>query len=345
VFAQAMRSSPQTYWLRGRPVMYSAKPKSDQDPTSTGVFRFLRWSLDWEGFLITVAAWHDQQRQDVRRRFYVRHHGGRSHTEGKAQATSEASAPSPISALEDPTNAYRLLNWKSTDIGYAPPVGLDALSLTPRVSALAEDVRRFISLREWFEEHGIPWRRGWLLEGPPGNGKTSFVRGVAVEHDLPVHVFDLASLDNYTMRMGWEMMVRSAPCVALIEDIDAVYGVTRDDGTLDTRANRTDEGVTFDCLLNCIGGIQACDGVALFVTTNKPEHIDPALLRGGRLDMRVRFESMDHAGRVKMARRILGNDLEAARVASDPQYAEMSPADLQERLCRIAVARQFGDAA
>lgn len=107
------------------------------------------------------------------------------------------------------------------------------------------------------------------------------------------------------------------------------------------------DGPTFDALLQCVGGISVLDGVRPFVTTNRPERVDRALRRGGRLDMEVEFSQMDRAGQLKMATRILG-DVAAAEVAIDDHSLThddgwpLSPADFQERLCRKALAEHFG---
>lgn len=225
-------------------------------------------------------------------------------------------------------------------------MALQMMSLRPEQVDLAADISRFLRSREWCEEHGIPWRRGWLIHGNPGTGKTSFVRGIAVEHDIPVHVFDLGSMGNNDLRTAWTEMLRDVPCAALIEDIDAVYGIEGDQGVFDARAPRG-QAPTFDALLQCIGGISTCDGVLLFVTTNHPERIDHALRRGGRVDMEIEFLAMDREGRIKMASRILGERDGAAaaddRTLTHSDGVEISPADFQERLCRRALAERFGD--
>lgn len=353
VFSEGLIFGPKVFWLRGRPVwMRHSKGEGGNGPSS--YVYSLRWTFNWENFLRDVATWADEREHPKTasiHRFTVTVHGGESASMGdrherRPPLGSVAVAPSAPGVADDLgriQGGYRLLHWSVDDLTPATPVSIETMSLRPEIEALVSDVDHFVASREWYEEHGIYWRRGWMLHGKPGTGKTSIVRGMAIKHDLPVHVFDLGSMDNYTLRSSWQAMLSDAPCVALIEDIDGVYHGR--DYRKNEKGQQIGEGPTFDCLLNCIGGISACDGVLLFVTTNLPDMVDPALRRGGRVDMEVEFVGMDHAGRVKMARRILDDQIEADRIALDPAYTSMSPADLQERLCRIAVARRFGDAA
>lgn len=119
------------------------------------------------------------------------------------------------------------------------------------------------------------------------DGKTSGAKTIAEVNDLPVYVYDIASLSNEELRTEWTKMLEDTPCMAVIEDIDSVF---------DKRTNISGEKhnkLTFDCLLNCIDGIEQSDGVYLVVTTNKLDKIDPALAvvnnnnicsRPGRID-------------------------------------------------------------
>ena len=94
------------------------------------------------------------------------------------------------------------------------------------------------------------------------------------------------------------------PCVALFEDIDAVF---------EGRENKVGGHLTFDCLLNCIDGIERTDGVLLVITTNHLDRLDPALgvpsaqvsTRPGRIDRVLELHGLDDAGRLHLCKRIL----------------------------------------
>src|SRR5262245_46513643 len=237
VFYERLTRGTQLAWSRRVPIWFA--PIEIAGAPGAGpsdvhyMFYFLRGTVSWEELCKRAAAWDDEQRQSRGdTRYQLHHHGGSP--AGMAEASN--SAPKAVSASAPADQ--RLLHWRTDEIGYARPSGLDAMSLRPEVATLARDVSRFIATRDWFEERGIPWRRGWLLYGTPGTGKTTFVRSIALEHDLPVHSFDLGSMSNHRLRIAWDQMLRDTPCVALIEDIDGVYGVERADGSWDGRALR-----------------------------------------------------------------------------------------------------------
>lgn len=335
VFYEKLCRGAQLVWLKRIPIWFMPV----ETPVTSGprdvdlTFYFVRGTVNWERLCERAALWDDLQRQATGgARYRLRHHGGRASDKGSAEV-----APTSKSVRDE---GQRLLHWRVEDLGYARPAGLEAMSLRTEVADLAGDVLRFVKSREWYEERGIPWRRGWLLHGAPGTGKTTFVRCIGIKHDLPVHAFDLGSMDNYSLRSAWDEMIRDVPCIALIEDIDGVYGVDRE-GFADTRALRSD-GPTFDALLQCIGGIATCDGVLLFVTTNHPERVDPALRRGGRLDMAIEFLPPDDDGRRKLARRILGAKCDVDAVLRE--MPDLSAADLQEQLSKKALDQHYKEA-
>ncbi len=97
-------------------------------------------------------------------------------------------------------------------------------------------------------------------------------RAIAEDLDLPVFVFDLASMYNNELQEAWSTMLSEVPCMALIEDIDAVF-----DGRRNASSGNDKQALTFDCLLNCLDGIQRADGLLVVISTNRIDKIDPAL--------------------------------------------------------------------
>lgn len=175
-----------------------------------------------------------------------------------------------------------------SDVGYStnntenPTTGLVFNTETTELFNRAD---RWIKSKEWYQEKNIPWTMGIGLHGKPGTGKSSFVRALAIHLDVPLFVVDLASLSNSDLYAAWDSKVLPvAPCIVLFEDMDA---------TFHGRENQVKDvggGLTFDALLNTIGGVISCEGVLKVITTNEIDKIDPALFtsegatRPGRID-------------------------------------------------------------
>jgi chaperone BCS1 len=167
------------------------------------------------------------------------------------------------------------------------PRPLDSVILRAGLlEALVEDARHFLSREDWYVERGIPYRRGYMLYGPPGNGKSSTVAAIASALKLDICVLNLGTStigDDDLRKLFAEV---PANAVVLIEDIDCVF--TQREQTKDNESK-----VTFSGLLNAIDGVAASEGRLLFMTTNKLHDLDPALTRPGRCDVRLMIENAD----------------------------------------------------
>lgn len=204
------------------------------------------------------------------------------------------------------------LHWRREDIGEPKPEHpFTHYILTDETSRARDDFRQWVNSRQWYASKGIPWRRGHLYHGVPGTGKTSLVRAVAQEADIPVFAFDLSTLSNNDFIQEWTDMRSATPCVALIEDIDGVFHGRQSV----VQPTNTHQPLTFDCLLNAISGVDAAEGVFLVVTTNNVSLVDEALgaplpgnltSRPGRLDRHYEFTLPTLASR----RAIMGSVLD-----------------------------------
>ena len=174
------------------------------------------------------------------------------------------------------TSSYE--SWEATS--WQPRRPLGSLVLTDgALEDLLDDLRTFYGSRSWYVQRGVPYRRGYLLHGPPGNGKTTLVLAAAGELNLSVAVLSLSNrlLSDETLRG----LVDALPpaTLLLIEDVDCVFKSER------TTTEQT--GVTLSGLLNALDGVSSREGRVLFLTTNHPERLDPALVRPGRVDRKV----------------------------------------------------------
>ena len=149
-----------------------------------------------------------------------------------------------------------------------------------KAEALVADVEEFLGKAQWYIDRGIPYRRGYLLHGPPGGGKSSIVFALASHLKLDIAILSLAesSMSDKDVR---SLLAELPPnCILLIEDIDAAFH-QREAG--EDKENR----VTFSGLLNALDGVMSPEGMILAMTTNHPEKLDRALIRPGRIDVPV----------------------------------------------------------
>ncbi|RAL13480.1 BCS1 and AAA domain-containing protein [Aspergillus homomorphus CBS 101889] len=176
--------------------------------------------------------------------------------------------------------------------------------------AFVSDIKEYLHprTRRWYSNRGIPYRRGYLLHGPPGTGKTSLSFAAAGVLGVPLYLLNLSSkkLDEDDLLGLFHELPRR--CIVLLEDVDCA-GMTQKraandpDTQKDTNifpdANGSGEkpagvstekqGISLSGLLNVIDGVAATEGRILIMTTNHPEKLDAALLRPGRVDMSIGF--------------------------------------------------------
>jgi cell division protease FtsH len=163
-----------------------------------------------------------------------------------------------------------------------------------------EEVVRFLRTPAGFRELGARMPRGVLLVGPPGTGKTLLSRAVAGEAGVPY--FSLSGSDFVEMFVGvgaarvrdlFRHAKKQAPCIIFIDEIDALG---RKRGASFGRTNEEREQ-TLNQLLVEMDGFHTDEAVVVVAATNRPDVLDPALLRSGRFDRRVAIESPDINGR------------------------------------------------
>ncbi|KAK7050467.1 mitochondrial chaperone BCS1 [Favolaschia claudopus] len=195
-------------------------------------------------------------------------------------------------------------NWRQ--VAYRDKRSMNSIILDPGVKeVLVEDANDFLQSKQWYAERGIPHRRGYLLYGAPGSGKTSFIHSVAGELGLDVYIITLSRLGLDDSALGELVNALPERCVALMEDIDAAFttGITRDTiaavESQDMDAGKSVPGappapttsrLSLSGLLNALDGVGAQEGRILFATTNAYAALDSALIRPGRLDLHIEFK-------------------------------------------------------
>ncbi|KAG0683199.1 hypothetical protein C6P40_002525 [Pichia californica] len=160
---------------------------------------------------------------------------------------------------------------------------IDSVILDKNIKeSILDDIKEFLKSGSWYHNRGIPYRRGYLLYGPPGSGKTSFIQALAGEFDYNIAIMNVGEPNLTDDRLAYLMNNIPEHTILLLEDIDAAFN---------NRTQSTEKGyvsgVTFSGLLNALDGVASAEEVITFMTTNHPEKLDPALLRPGRIDMKV----------------------------------------------------------
>lgn len=344
VFYEVLSEQPCVFWYRGRPIWFRKVDDKSLDDW-TRCFSFIRGTVDWDALLAAAVAWEIGIDSSRRTRFTVfKRHGTR-------MTPTESEPPRPANSdLGDPACGVRLVGWDHEDIIGGESGSLVAMALRPELEAVVAEVRAFVGMRDWCWRHHVPWQIGYAFHGAPGTGKSAFVRGLGETFDLPIHAFDLASMSNADLAKEWADMLSSTPCIALVEDIDAVFRGRKN--VAPSQGAMGGGGLSFEFLINCISGVERCNGVVFIVTTNDmsaldPALVDPALIGGGidcipsrpcRIDRVVEFLPIDRAGRVKIALRILDGDQQAAIRLAD-EGADDTAAQFQERCRRLVFGR------
>lgn len=352
---ELISSQPLVFWRGRRPIVLSASSSKEGDVNDYAMsLTFVRGTFDIDTLVKeAMDALNDTRdsRDASKSNFRVVHCAG---SRGVKYGSSDVRGPSGPPGSKEPTakdddqsrRGRRPVGVLPDDIGEPVPAEpLAALAMSPSVLQLVGDVTRWRDSQEWYEEKRIPWRFGVLLYGIPGSGKSSLVRGLAQTLNLPVYSYDLATFGNAEFVRQWESMLSSAPCVALVEDIDAVF---------DRRENVTtgdDTGLTFDCLLNAISGVANANGVLLFITTNHIESLDHAIgrpndkgvsTRPGRIDRAVEMSELDEAGRRHIAKRILDGKEDAIEYMVK-ECEGMTGAQFEEQCARVALASYWSN--
>ena len=158
---------------------------------------------------------------------------------------------------------------------------------------LLADMQRFLGSRAWYHDIGVPYRRGYLLYGPPGNGKTSVVKALAGELHMSVYLMLLSDPEMSDNRINELLAKVPERSLLLLEDIDCAFIKRK-------RASGREGGLTFSGLLNAIDGVASAEGRIIVMTTNHVERLDPALIRPGRADVKMLFDNAtsEQAGRL-----------------------------------------------
>ncbi|MGP8026910.1 MAG: ATP-dependent zinc metalloprotease FtsH [Acidocella sp.] len=246
-------------------VNVTAKPEDSGNP-------YVRMLISWLPILVMIGAWIFFMRQ-------MQGGGGRAMGFGKSRA--------------------RLLTEKQGRVTFDDVAGID------EAKSELQEIVEFLRDPQKFQRLGGKIPKGCLLVGPPGTGKTLLARAIAGEANVPF--FTISGSDFVEMFVGvgasrvrdmFEQGKKNAPCIIFIDEIDAV-GRHRGAGL---GGGNDEREQTLNQMLVEMDGFESNEGVILIAATNRPDVLDPALLRPGRFDRQVVVPNPDVVGREKILR-------------------------------------------
>ncbi|EEA92905.1 MULTISPECIES: ATP-dependent zinc metalloprotease FtsH [Pseudovibrio] len=249
--------------LQNKGVLINAKPPSEN-------FSLLGALISWLPMLLILGIWIFVMRQ-------MQGSGGKAMGFGKSKA--------------------KLLNEASGRVTFEDVAGID------EAKEDLQEIVEFLRDPQKFQRLGGRIPRGVLLVGPPGTGKTLTARAVAGEANVPF--FTISGSDFVEMFVGvgasrvrdmFEQAKKNSPCIIFIDEIDAV-GRHRGAGL---GGGNDEREQTLNQLLVEMDGFEANEGVIIIAATNRPDVLDPALLRPGRFDRQIVVPNPDVIGREKI---------------------------------------------
>ncbi len=252
--------------LRDKGVKFKAQPAEDDVQSIASIL------LSWFPMLLLIGVWVFFMRQ-------MQSGSGRAMGFGKSRA--------------------KLLTERHGRVTFEDVAGVD------EAKADLEEIVEFLRDPQKFQRLGGRIPRGCLLVGPPGTGKTLIARAVAGEANVPF--FTISGSDFVEMFVGvgasrvrdmFEQAKKNAPCIIFIDEIDAV-GRHRGAGL---GGGNDEREQTLNQLLVEMDGFEANEGIIIIAATNRPDVLDPALLRPGRFDRQIVVPNPDVGGREKILR-------------------------------------------
>ena len=208
-------------------------------------------------------------------------------------------------------DARKLPNTR-TFANIALPLGVD--------EELTQDLDRFLAREAWYADKGIPYKRGYLLHGPPGCGKSSLVRAISNHTQRDIYSINLGVLhDEQALRTCLGRIPRGA--LVVMEDIDSMGRELKRSGAMCA--------LKLSGLLNFLDGIDTVHGQVVVITTNNISSLDPALLRPGRCDLTIRLGPCTEHVVQRMFQLFFGETIDCPRKVA---WGKITPSEVMSQM-------------
>jgi len=155
---------------------------------------------------------------------------------------------------------------------------------------IIHDIEDFSQRESFYTDKGIPYHRGYLLYGPPGTGKTTLATALASYMGKPLYCLNLGGIDGDRLLLRLVREVEPG-AIILMEDVDCIFRDREDDNQGDGVIAKS--RITLSTFLNCLDGVNSSDKSIVIMTTNHIESLDSALIRPGRVDMKIELDECD----------------------------------------------------
>jgi len=259
-----------------------------------------------------------------------------------------------LSAVKEENKTIIYTNWGAEWREFGQPRTkrlIDSVVLDTGVAEmLVEDVMEWTHSADWYRDRGIPYRRGYLLHGPPGSGKSSFIMALAGKLGYNICILNLSERGLTDDRLALALSNIPPQSLVLLEDVDAAFPSREDIGSESLSVQQQQQfqdrtsDVTFSGLLNVLDGVSSSEERLVFMTTNYLGRLDPALIRPGRVDVSQLIGNATEFQIIRLYRKFYPQASDAMALAFAQRVLSTSPvismAQLQGHLLRYKMEPQ-----
>jgi len=218
-----------------------------------------------------------------------------------------------------------------------------------QLAKIKNDIHDFIESKDWYYDRDIPYTRGYLFHGEPGTGKTSLIKGMSTQTQRHIHYLMLDNVIDDEQLLTLMKGIDYTKTILVIEDVDCISDIIKDRNIqknedldefkkeikemISSSSNSSNNhpninyksNLTLSGLLNALDGVFNNDGRILIMTTNHPEVLDRALIRPGRIDMRIEFAYCNHQQIIDIFKIMFDEEIDISHLENVDEY-KYSPA-------------------